>query len=76
MSNEIIIDNKNLDILLQQISDKDFDKILEKLPEGMDDVRELLIMRKSLVKLFSDRDYYEAVKSAVREKLIKDFFGN
>ena len=75
MSNEIIIDNQMLDQLLQQISDRDFDKILEKLPEGMDDVRELLIMRKSLVKLFSDRDYYEAVKSAVREQLKKDFFG-
>lgn len=75
MSNEITIDNKNLDILLQQISDKDFDKILEKLPEGMDDVKKLLIMRKSLVKLFNDRDYYEAVKSAVCEKLIKEIFG-
>lgn len=75
MSNEIIIDNKMLDKILQQISDRDFDKIISKLPEGMDDVRELLIKRKSLVKLFSDRDYYEAVKSAVCERVKKDFFG-
>lgn len=76
MSDEIVIDNKKLDQIMQQISDRDFDRLIEKLPEGMDDVREFLIMRKALVKLFSDRDYYEAVKSAVRERLVKDFYPN
>lgn len=75
MGNEIVIDNKRLDLILQEISERDFERLLDALPEDMADVRELLRQRKALLKLFSDRDYYEAVKGAVREMLVEEFFG-
>lgn len=72
MGHEIVIDNKRLDEILIGISERDFERMLEALPE---EVKELLVMRRSLLKLFSDRDYYEAVKGAVCELVVEELFG-
>lgn len=76
MGHEIVIDNKRLDEILMGISERDFERLLETLPEDMNEVKELLVMRKALVKLFSDRDYYEAVKGAVCEMVVEELFGS
>lgn len=66
------ITNKEIDIILQNMTENEFQRFLAELP---DDLKEFFVMRKALVKLFSDREYYEAVKSAVCQKVSKDIFG-
>lgn len=64
------ITNKELDIIFQNMSERDFALFIAQIP---DDLKEFFIMRKALVKLFSDREYYEAVKRAVGEKIYEEF---
>ena len=63
---------QQFDVILINMSDFEFDKFLEKLPE---DMREPTRMRKAYLKLFSDVDYYNAVKEAVKERLVKEIYG-
>ena len=65
------ITNQELDIILQNMTEREFTQFVEKLP---DDLKELFLMRRALVKLFSDRDYYNAVRSAVCERISKEVF--
>lgn len=69
---EPIITNKELDIIFQDMTEREFNHFLELIPE---DLKDFFIMRKALVKLFSDREYYEAVKTAVCEKIKEELFG-
>ena len=70
---EPIITNKQLDIIFQDMTEREFTHFLSLLP---DDLKDFFIMRKALVKLFSDRDYYEAVKKAVCEKVKEELLEN
>lgn len=70
---EPIITNKQLDIIFQDMTEREFNHFLSLLP---DDLKDFFIMRKALVKLFSDREYYEAVKSAVCSQIKQELFPN
>lgn len=65
------ITNREIDIILQNMTEQEFARFIERLP---DDLKELFLMRRALVKLFSDRDYYNTVRAAVCERISKEIF--
>ena len=60
---------KDVERTIIDMSEKTFNDFVSKLPKDMADV---IIMHRAWLKLFSDVDYYNAVKKAVTDKVAND----
>lgn len=62
---------QELDKMIQQMTDQEFSAFISNIP---DDISGIFVMRRGLLKLFNDLDYFNAVKNALRGQIIGDIY--
>lgn len=60
------------ELVLNDMTEREFEAFAARLPQ---DIAELLTYHRSLVRLFCNRDYYEAVRRAVGKKIVAEIYG-
>lgn len=63
---------QDVDKITSSMNEKEFEIFVGKLPG---DIAKVFIERRPILKLFCNREYYEAVKKAVCERIEKEIYG-